>query len=104
MIEHLCDLDELNKRKHERGMRQIDDENLLNQKKKPADIIMDEDTGYIGPQRERNNYNTSRLDTSIAKKNTIYDKSRNQRFNARYGLSSSIQNQQSRGLTEILFF
>ena len=44
MIEHLCDFDELNKRRNELGICNIDDHNLLKQKTKPTVLFMDEDT------------------------------------------------------------
>ena len=38
-IEHLYDVDAMIKKKHERGHYQIDDEDLLKQKKKPTDLF-----------------------------------------------------------------
>ena len=54
LMEHLHDFDNLIKRKIERGVYYIADQNLLKPKKKPTDLLVDEDTGYTGPRREKN--------------------------------------------------
>ena len=64
-IEHLNDFHEMIMRMNERGTYNRDDHNLLKQKRKPTDLFMDEDTGYIGPRKGQNTYNTSNLDIGI---------------------------------------
>lgn len=39
----------------------IQTQNLLKQKRKPTDLFMDEETGYVVPRREHNTYSTSSL-------------------------------------------
>ena len=62
--ERLYVFDELSNRKNERGRYYIDYQNMSEQKRKPTDLFIDEETGYIG-RKNKNNLDTSKLDIGI---------------------------------------